>query len=60
VVLSRKSTKELPRKGGRSGKWENIRRQHPLSISENIPKTIAILATLMVTLRKSVGNYIKS
>jgi hypothetical protein len=51
VVLSRKSTKELPRRGRRSGKGGNIRRQQPLHISENISTTILIIATLMATLR---------
>jgi hypothetical protein len=44
-------------------KWKGgkrIRRHQPLHISERIPTTIAIIATLMATLRKSVGNYIQS
>jgi hypothetical protein len=60
VVLSRKSTKEIPGRGRRSEKGVNIRRQLPLHINTNIPTTIAIIATLMATLRKSVGNYIQN
>jgi hypothetical protein len=60
VVRSRKSTRKLPRRGRRSGKGEKIRRQQPLHISAKIPTTIAIIATLMATLRKNVGNYIQS
>jgi hypothetical protein len=59
VVRSRKSTKKLPRRG-RSGKGEKIRRQHRLHINAKIPATIAIIATMMATLRKNVGNYIQS
>jgi hypothetical protein len=58
VVLIIKSTKEILRGGQRSGNGENIRRQYPLQISENIPTIILMIATLMATLRKSVGNYI--
>jgi hypothetical protein len=58
VVLRRKSTREFPRRGRRSGKGENIRRQQPLHISEKILTSIATIVKLMATLRKSVGNYI--
>jgi hypothetical protein len=51
VVLRIKSTKELRRRG-RSGKGGNKRRQQKLHVSANIPKTIAIIATLMAKLRK--------
>jgi hypothetical protein len=60
VVPSKKSTRELPRWGRRSGRRERIRRQQPMHINERIPTTIATIAILMVTLRKSVGNYIQS
>jgi hypothetical protein len=51
---------KLPRRGRRSGKGEKIRRQQPLHIGVNIPTTIAIIATLMTTPRKNLGNYIQS
>jgi hypothetical protein len=38
------------------GKGENIRRKHPLHINVKISLTIAVIATLMATLRKSVRN----
>jgi hypothetical protein len=59
VVQIRKSTRNLPRRGRRSGKGEKIRIQQTLHISAKILKTIAIIATLMATLRKNVGNYIQ-
>jgi len=46
----------LPRRIRRSGKGKTIIRK-PLHISARIQVTIAIL---MVTLTKSVGNYIQS
>jgi hypothetical protein len=58
VVQSRKSSKNLPRRGRRSGKGENIKGQQPLHIIINIPATITIIAMLMATLRKNDGNYI--
>jgi hypothetical protein len=58
VVRSRKRTRNIPRRGIRSENGENIRRQQPLHISPNIPKTNSIIATLMTTSRKNVGNYI--
>jgi hypothetical protein len=59
-IPSRKSTRKLPRRGRRSGKGERIRRRQPLHISARIPTTIVTIEILMVTLRKSVGNYIQS
>jgi hypothetical protein len=44
--------------GIRSGKGENIGRKHTLHISENMPSSIAIIATFMATMRKRVGNFI--
>ena len=58
MVRSRKNTRKLPRRGRRNGKGENIRRQEPLHISAKIPTTIAIIAKLMATPRKNVGNCI--
>jgi hypothetical protein len=60
VVPSIKITRNLPRRGRISGKGENIRRQQPLHINENISTTIAIIGTLMDKLRKCYGNYIQS
>jgi hypothetical protein len=60
VVPRKKSTKKLPRRGRKSGKGERIRRQNPLHISARILETIVTIAILMITLRKSVGNYIQS
>jgi hypothetical protein len=53
------SNRELPRRGRRSGKGVKIRRYHTLQISSNMPTTIAIIATLMTTMRKSDRNYIQ-
>jgi hypothetical protein len=36
------------------------KKMKPLHISARIPTTIVTIAILMVTLRKSVGNYIQS
>jgi hypothetical protein len=58
VGLSRKSMRNLPRRGQRSGNGARKRRQKPIHISANIPSTTAIIKTLMATLRKNVGNYI--
>jgi hypothetical protein len=59
VVPSRKCTKNIPRRGRRSGRRGRIRRWKPLHISARIPTTIVTIAILMVTLRKSVRNYIQ-
>jgi hypothetical protein len=50
VVLNRKTTKMLPRRGRRSGK-EKTRRQQPLHINARIQTTTATIAILMVTLK---------
>jgi hypothetical protein len=57
VVPNRKSTKTLPRRGRRSGKGKT-RRQQPPHINERIQVTIVIIGISMVTVKKSVGNYI--
>jgi hypothetical protein len=59
VVPRKKRIGELPR-WGRSGRRERIRRQKPTHISVRIPKTIVTIEISMVTLMKSVGNYIQS
>jgi hypothetical protein len=46
----------IPRRGRRSGKGEKIRRQQTLHINQNIPTTIAIIATFMDTPRKISGT----
>jgi hypothetical protein len=56
----KQGVRKLPRRGRRSGKGEKIRRQQPLHNRVKIPTTIAIIATLMATPRKNVGNYIQS
>jgi hypothetical protein len=60
VVQSIKNIKKLPRRGKRSGKWENIRRKKALHINAKILETITIIATSMATLMKIVGNCIES
>jgi hypothetical protein len=60
VVRSRNNTKNIPRRGRRSGKGEKIRIQQIVRISAKILATIAIISTLTATLRKDVGNYIQS
>jgi hypothetical protein len=55
-----KEHQEASKEGKKKWKGGKIRRQQPLHISAKIPTTIAIIATLMATLRKSVGNYIQS
>jgi hypothetical protein len=47
VVQSRKSTRNIPRRGRRSGKGENIIINQPLHNILNIPTTIVIIETLM-------------
>jgi hypothetical protein len=59
VIRSRKSTRKLPRRGKISGKGGNIIRQQALHVGENVPTTIVIIATLMATPRKNVGNCIQ-
>jgi hypothetical protein len=59
VAQRTRSTKKIPRRGRRSGKGENIRTQKPLQNNGNILTTIAIISTLITTLRKNDGNYIQ-
>jgi hypothetical protein len=58
VVQNGKSAKMLPRREIRSGKGKT-RRWQPLHICERIQVTTITIAILMVTLKKSVGNYIQ-
>ena len=58
MVQRKKSTRKLPRRGRRSGKGGKIRIEQPLHNTVKIPTTIEIIATLMATPRKNVGNYI--
>jgi hypothetical protein len=37
VLLRKKSTREIPRRGRRNGKGVNIRRQQPQKINAKIP-----------------------
>jgi hypothetical protein len=46
--------------GRRSGNGEKIRRKQPMHINAKILRTTTIIATLMSTSRKNVGNYIQS
>jgi hypothetical protein len=59
VVPNRKRTKTLPRRGRRSVKGKKKRIQ-PLHISARIQVTTITISISMVTLDKSVGNYIQS
>jgi hypothetical protein len=54
----KKEHQKASKEGKKKWKGGKIRRQQPLHNSANIPTTIAIIATLMATPRKSVGNYI--
>jgi hypothetical protein len=59
VVANRKIIKTLPMRVRRSGK-RKTRRLQPLHIDASIQVTILTIAILMVTQKKSVGNYIQS
>jgi hypothetical protein len=59
VVPNKKSTRTLLRKERRSGKGETRRRQ-PLHINARMQVTNITIVISMVTLKKSVGNYIES
>jgi hypothetical protein len=58
--LKHKQHQEASKEGKKKWKGGEIIRQQPLHISANIPKTIAIVATLMATPRKNDGNCIQS
>jgi hypothetical protein len=59
VVPNRRSTKTVLRRGKRSEKAKT-RRQKLLHITTRIHVTTITIAISMVTLKKSVGNYIYS
>jgi hypothetical protein len=54
----KKEHREASKEGKKKWKGGEDKKREPLHISERIPTTIVTIAILMVTLRKSVRNYI--
>jgi hypothetical protein len=55
---SKKKEHRESSKEGKKWKGRKYKKKQPLHNSVNIPTTIAIIPTLMDTVRKNVGNYI--